>query len=40
MTRTEPHFRNCWGNLPVSPDPFHWSADADRRLRRHIEIKL
>jgi hypothetical protein len=29
-----------WGNLPVSPDPFHWSAGADTRLRLDIEIKL
>jgi len=29
-----------WGNLPVSPDPIHWSAGADTRLRRDIEIKL
>ena len=21
-----------WGNLPVPPDPLHWSANADRRL--------
>ena len=27
-------FDPCWGNLPVPPAPFHWSADADRRLRR------
>jgi 16S rRNA (guanine527-N7)-methyltransferase len=26
-----------WGNLPVSPDPFHWSAIADERLRRWLE---
>jgi 16S rRNA (guanine527-N7)-methyltransferase len=25
-----------WGNLPVSPDPFHLSADADERLRRWL----
>jgi len=24
------------GNLPVSPDPSHWSADADERLRRWL----
>jgi hypothetical protein len=29
-----------WGNLPVPPDPLHWSAHADTRLRRDIEIKL
>jgi L-amino acid N-acyltransferase YncA len=23
-----------WGNLPVPPDPLHWSPGADRRLRR------
>jgi 16S rRNA (guanine527-N7)-methyltransferase len=27
---------SCWGNLPVSPDPFHLSADADERLRRWL----
>jgi 16S rRNA (guanine527-N7)-methyltransferase len=26
-----------WGNLPVSPGPFHLSADADERLRRWLE---
>jgi 16S rRNA (guanine527-N7)-methyltransferase len=26
-----------WGNLPVSPDPFHLSAAADERLRRWLE---
>jgi 16S rRNA (guanine527-N7)-methyltransferase len=26
-----------WGNLPVSPDPFHLSAGADERLRRWLE---
>ena len=25
-----------WGNLPVSPDPFHLSADADERLQRWL----
>ena len=25
-----------WGNLPVSPDPLHRSADADERLRRWL----
>jgi len=29
-----------WDNLPVSPDPFHWSAHANTRLCRDIEIKL
>jgi hypothetical protein len=29
-----------WRNEAVSPDPFHWSAGADTRLRRDIEIKL
>ena len=29
-----------WGNLPVPPDPFPWSADADKRLRRWIEALL
>jgi len=27
---------SSWGNLPVSPDPFHLSADADERLQRWI----
>jgi 16S rRNA (guanine527-N7)-methyltransferase len=27
---------SCWGNFPVSPDPFHLSADADERLRRWL----
>ena len=31
---------SSWGNLPVPPDPIHWSARADTRLRRDIEIKL
>src|SRR6266511_4011980 len=26
-----------WGNLPVPPDPLHWSAIADRRLRRRLQ---
>jgi 16S rRNA (guanine527-N7)-methyltransferase len=26
-----------WGNLPVSPDPFHLPADADERLCRWLE---
>ena len=26
-----------WGNLPVPPDPFHWSAEADERLRRWLQ---
>jgi 16S rRNA (guanine527-N7)-methyltransferase len=26
-----------WGNLPVSPDPFHLSADADERLQRWLQ---
>ena len=26
-----------WGNLPVSPDPFHLPASADERLRRWLE---
>jgi 16S rRNA (guanine527-N7)-methyltransferase len=29
-----------WGNLPVSPDPFHLSSDADERLRRWLEAVL
>jgi 16S rRNA (guanine527-N7)-methyltransferase len=29
-----------WGNLPVSPDPFHLSATADERLRRWLEAPL
>jgi pimeloyl-ACP methyl ester carboxylesterase/predicted glycosyltransferase len=28
-----------WGNLPVPPDPLHWSADADKRLRRWVRGK-
>jgi 16S rRNA (guanine527-N7)-methyltransferase len=27
---------SSWGNLPVSPDPFHLSADADERLQRWL----
>ena len=27
---------SSWGNLPVPPDPLHWSADADERLRSWI----
>ena len=26
-----------WVNLPVPPDPLHWSADADERLRRWLQ---
>jgi len=29
-----------WGNLPVSPDPLHWSADADKRLCRWLDALL
>ena len=29
-----------WGNLPVSPSPFHWSAGADTPPHGDIEIKL
>jgi 16S rRNA (guanine527-N7)-methyltransferase len=25
------------GNLPVPPDPLHWSTDADKRLQRWLE---
>ncbi len=28
---------SSWGNLPVSPDPLHRSADADERLRRLLD---
>src|SRR5205823_636247 len=28
------------GNLPVPADPLHWSAVADRRLRRRNEAEL
>jgi 16S rRNA (guanine527-N7)-methyltransferase len=28
---------SSWGNLPVPPDPLHWSADADERLRRLLD---
>jgi 16S rRNA (guanine527-N7)-methyltransferase len=28
------------GNLPVSPDPFHLSADADERLQRWLDAVL
>ena len=31
---------STWGNLPVPPDPFHWSADADKRLSRWLELVL
>ncbi len=27
---------SSWGNLPVSPDPFHLSPDADERLQRWL----
>jgi 16S rRNA (guanine527-N7)-methyltransferase len=27
---------SSWGHLPVPPDPLHWSADADERLRRWV----
>jgi hypothetical protein len=27
-----------WVNLPVPPDPLHWSADADRRPRRRVVV--
>lgn len=29
-----------WGNLPVPRDSLHWSADADKRLRRWLEALL
>jgi 16S rRNA (guanine527-N7)-methyltransferase len=29
-----------WENLPVPPDPLHWSADADERLQRWINAVL
>jgi 16S rRNA (guanine527-N7)-methyltransferase len=28
------------GNLPVPPDPLHWSGDADKRLRRWLAALL
>jgi 16S rRNA (guanine527-N7)-methyltransferase len=28
---------SSWGNLPVSPGPFHLSADADERLQRWLQ---
>jgi 16S rRNA (guanine527-N7)-methyltransferase len=28
---------SSWGNLPVSPDPFHLSADADERFQRWLK---
>jgi 16S rRNA (guanine527-N7)-methyltransferase len=31
---------SSWGNLPVSPDPFHLSADADERLQRWLAAVL
>jgi 16S rRNA (guanine527-N7)-methyltransferase len=31
---------SSWGNLPVPPDPFHWSAVADKRLRRWLDTVL
>jgi 16S rRNA (guanine527-N7)-methyltransferase len=27
---------SSWGHLPVPPDPLHWSAAADERLRRWV----
>ena len=27
---------SSWANLPVPPDPLHWAADADERLRRWL----
>src|SRR5436309_5191997 len=29
---------DCWGNLPVPPDPFPWSAIADGRLAPHVSL--
>ncbi len=31
---------SSWGNLPVSPDPFHLSADADELLRSWLAAVL
>jgi 16S rRNA (guanine527-N7)-methyltransferase len=31
---------NSWGKPPVSPDPFHLSADADERLQRWLDAVL
>jgi 16S rRNA (guanine527-N7)-methyltransferase len=31
---------SSWGNLPVSPDPYPLSADADERLQRWLEAVL
>jgi 16S rRNA (guanine527-N7)-methyltransferase len=31
---------SSWGNLPVSPGPFHLSADADERLQRWLQAVL
>ena len=31
---------SSWGNLPVSPDPFHLSADADELLQSWLEAVL
>jgi 16S rRNA (guanine527-N7)-methyltransferase len=31
---------SSWGNLPVSPDPFYLSADADERIQRWLAAVL
>jgi 16S rRNA (guanine527-N7)-methyltransferase len=36
----DPRSAGSWGNLPVPPDPLHWSADADERLRRWLDQLL
>jgi 16S rRNA (guanine527-N7)-methyltransferase len=37
---SDPRSASSWGNLPVPPDPLHWSADTDERLRRWLELLL
>src|SRR5262249_17763801 len=34
------HLDRGRGNLPVPPTPLHWSAIADRRLRRRVDVLL
>jgi hypothetical protein len=29
-----------WGNLPVPPDPLHWSASRDRRYTPEMSPEL
>jgi 16S rRNA (guanine527-N7)-methyltransferase len=36
----DPRSAGSWGNLPVPPDPLHWSADADERLRRWLDLVI